>query len=110
MEVKTFYDLKYESSSKIFEAEKIDGFEKLTPDQIQEGEKFYNLLIEKLEKNQEIDEGLLKQIGFGVAGALVGPLIMKSICKILGISEGGPLYSLLTSRLVMTSVGIAMGK
>ena len=109
MNIKTFYDIKYESGSKIFEAEKIDGFEKLTPDQIQEGEKFYHLLVEKLQKGEEIDEGLLRAVAGGAIGLLAGPAIGKAICKALSIDEKGVLGTLLCSRLVTTSLGIALG-
>jgi len=110
MEVKTFYDLKYESSSKIFEAEKIDGFEKLTPDQIQEGEKFYNLLVEKLQKGEEISEGFFTGLLGAGAGALIGPAITKALCSALGIREGGALYNLLTSKLVLGAIGYSLAK
>ena len=39
------------------------------------------------------------------SGALTtAPSIMKSICKVLGISENGTLGSLLTSRVVLAAV------
>jgi hypothetical protein len=38
--VHTYYDIKLANTSKIFESEQIIG---LTPEQIQEGEKFYNI-------------------------------------------------------------------
>lgn len=106
-ELLTYYDMKYASTSKIFEAEQIKG---LTPDQIQEGEKLYNTLVEKLEKGENIDEGLLGAIVGGAAGALVGPAIGKAICRVLGIEENGTLGKLMTSRLVTTALGIALGK
>lgn len=103
----TYYDLKYASTSKIFEAEQIKG---LTPDQIQEGEKIYQQLVEKLEKGEEIDEGFLGGLVGGTVGALIGPAIGKAICKVLGIDEKGHLGKLMTSRLVTTALGIALGK
>jgi len=105
--IPTFYEMKIAQSSKIFESEEIIGF---TAEQINEAEKFYKILIEKLEKKEELDEGLFKSIAFGAAGALIGPAIGKAICKVLGIDENGHLGKLLTSRLVSTSVGIALGK
>ena len=106
-ELLTYYDLQYASTSKIFEAEQVKG---LTPDQIQEGEKMYNLLVEKLEKGETIDEGILGAIVGGVAGVLIGPAIGKAICKVLGIEENGAMGKLLTSRLVTTALGITLGK
>lgn len=106
-EIPTYYDLKYAETSKIFEAEQIQG---LTPDQIQEGEELYHELVEKLEKGEEIDEGLLGALAGGAVGALVGPAIGKAICKVLGIDQKGHLGKLMTSRLVTTALGIALGK
>ncbi|MFA5153525.1 MAG: hypothetical protein WC554_13255 [Clostridia bacterium] len=103
----TYYDVKYASTSKIFEAEEIKG---LTPDQIQEAEKTYNLLVEKLKNNEEIDEGFLSGLLVGAGSALVGPAIMRSICKVLGIQENGVLFKLLTSKLVLASIGYTVAK
>lgn len=106
-ELLTYYDIKYASTSKIFEAEEIKD---LTPDQIQEAEKFYYMIVEKLEKKEPIDEGLLTGLlGAGVS-ALVAPTIMKSIAKALGIQEGSPLFNLLTSKLVLASIGYTLAK
>jgi hypothetical protein len=103
----TYYDIKYSNISKIFESEDIKG---LTSDQIKEGEKAYNIILEKLQKGEEIDEGLFTGLlGAGV-GALVGPAIGKAICKALGVDEGGTLGKLLTSRLVTSAIGYALGK
>ena len=106
-EIPTYYELKYNSTSKIFEAEQIKG---LSPNEINEAEKIYKQLIEKLEKGEDIDEGLLGALTGGVVGALVGPTIGKAICRVLGIDEKGHLGKLLTSRLVTTALGIALGK
>jgi len=103
----TYYDIKLAQTSKIFESEEIIG---LTPEQIQEGEKAYYQILEKLKKGDDIDEGLIGSLVGGAAGALLGPAIMKALCKILGISEDGTLGKLLTSRLVMTAVGVTLGK
>jgi hypothetical protein len=46
----------------------------------------------------------------GSIGALAGPAIGRAICKALGIDQSGTLGKLLTSRLVTTAIGIAMGK
>jgi hypothetical protein len=103
----TYYDLKYSNNSKIFEAEEVKG---LTPEQIAEGEKAYNTLVEKLQNGEEIDEGLFTGLlGAGV-GALAGPTIGRAICKALGIEEGGILGKLLTSALVTGAIGYALAK
>ena len=103
----TYYDLKFSKVSKIFEAEEVKG---LTPDQVAEGEKAYNIIVEKLQNGEEIDEGLFTGLlGAGV-GALAGPAIGRAICKALGIDEGGTLGKLLTSRLVTSAIGYALAK
>jgi hypothetical protein len=101
----TYNDLK--NPSKIFESEEIKGF---TLEQVQEAERTYNLIVEKLEKGEEIDEGLFSGLLVGGASALVGPSIMRAICRVLGIQENGALYNLLTSKLVLASVGYTLGK
>jgi hypothetical protein len=103
----TYYDIKYSQSSRIFESEEIKG---MTPDQIQEAEKAYYQILEKLNKGEEVDEGFLGALVGGAAGALAGPAIGRAICRALGISEEGTLGRLLTSRLVTTAIGIALGK
>jgi len=103
----TFYDIKYSNSSKIFEAEEIIG---LTPEQIKEGEKTYEIILEKLQKGEQIEEGLFTGLLVGGTAALIGPSIMRAICKALGILEDGPLGKLLTSKLVLASVGYTLGK
>jgi len=105
--IPTYYELKYSNSSKIFEAEQIKD---LTPDQIKEAENAYNILVEKLQKGEPIEEGLLGSIIGGTAGFLVGPAIGKAICAVLGIKEDGPMGKLLTSRLVTTAMGAALAR
>jgi len=106
-EIPTYFDLKYGSTSKIFEAEEIQG---LSPDQIQEGERIYHVLVEKLQKGEEIDEGLLSGLAIGAASALFGSSIMRAICKALSIDENGVLGRLLTSKLILGSIGYTLGK
>jgi len=102
----TYNDLKGKNS-KIFEAEEIKGF---SSEQIQEAERTYNLIVEKLHKGEEIDEGFFSGLlGAGV-GALAGPAIGKALCKVLGIEESGALGKLLTSRLVTAAMGYALAK
>lgn len=103
----TYLDFAYANSSKIFEAEEIKG---LTPEQVLEGEKAYKLIVEKLQKGEEIDEGLFSGLLLGAGSALIGPSIMRAIAKALGIQEGSPLYNLLTSKLVLASIGYTLGK
>lgn len=106
-EIPTYYDMIYESSSKLFESEQIQG---LTPDEINEAEKFHNLILEKLKNKESIDEGILSGLAIGVASALIGPSIMKAVCKALGVEENGVLGKLLTSKLVAGSIGYTLGK
>ena len=59
--------------------------------------------------NTPIDEGLGKALLGGLAGATVGPAIMKAVCRVLGINETGPMGNLMTSRLVLTAMGGYLG-
>lgn len=106
-EFPTYLDLKYAKGSAIFEAEQVKG---LTLEQIQEAENAYNILVDKLQKSEPIDEGFLGGLLGGSVGFLVGPAIGKAICSVLGIKEDGPLGKLLTSRLVTTAMGVVLGK
>lgn len=108
-EIPSYLELKYASSSKIFESEEILN-SGATPDQIAEAEQAYYKLVESLEQGQDLDEGLLGAIAGGAIGALAGPAIGRAICRVLGIEENGTLGKLLTSRLVTTAMGIALGK
>jgi hypothetical protein len=103
----TYLDLKYQNTSKIFEAEEVKG---LTPEQIEEGEKAYQIILEKLEKGEPIEEGFFSGLLGAGAGALVGPSIGRAICKVLGVDESGALGKLLTSRLVTAAMGYALAK
>lgn len=80
---------------------------------ITEDQKVYDemiqTLIESKENNVPIDEGVFKAILGGVAGATVGPSIMKAVCKVLGISETGSLGNLMTSRLILTALAGYLG-
>lgn len=103
----TYSELKYQNSSRIFEAKEVQG---LSESEIKEAEKKYQEIVEKLMNEEEIEEGFLGGLIGGAAGALAGPAIGRAICKALKIDEKGPLGKLLTSRLVTTAVGIALGK
>lgn len=106
-EFPTYLDLKNSQESKIFEAEQVKD---MSIEQIKEAEKAYNILVEKLQKGEPIDEGVFGSIVGGGLGLLAGPAIGKAICSVLGIKEDGPLGKLLTSRLVTTAMGVALGK
>ena len=60
-------------------------------------------------KVSELDEGFFGQLIGGAAGLIVGPALGKVIANALGI-EKGILYDMLTSRLVTTALGAAIGK
>lgn len=80
---------------------------------INEEQQAYDNLIQILQEakanNTPIDEGLGKAILGGLAGATVGPAIMKAVCRVLGINETGPMGNLMTSRLVLTALGGYLG-
>lgn len=73
----------------------------------------YDEIIQKLneakENNIPVNEGILGAIAGGMVGATVGPKLMQAICKALGVDVKGLFGSLLTSKLVIGSVGTAMG-
>jgi len=73
----------------------------------------YDKIIEKLvearDNNVPIDEGLFGSIFGGIVGATAGPAIMKAVCKALGIDERGALGTLMTSKLILSSMGITLG-
>ena len=73
----------------------------------------YDEIIQKLneakENNIPVNEGILGAIAGGMVGATVGPKLMQAICKALGVDVKGLFGSLLTSKLVMGSIGTAMG-
>jgi hypothetical protein len=106
-EFPTYNDLKYSKESAIFESSLTKD---LTPEQIREAENTYKILVDKLAKGEPIDEGFWGGLVGGTVGLLAGPAIGKAICTVLGIKEDGPLGKLLTSRLVTTAMGIAVGK
>jgi len=101
----TYNDFK--KTSKIFEAHEIKNF---TQAQINEAEAVYEEIVKKLENGEELEEGIISGLlGAGIGG-LTGPIIMKGVCKALGIDLNGTLGKLLTSRLVATAVGYSLGK
>jgi len=90
--------------------ENIDKF--INNDQITE-ELTYDDVIQKLQEAKEagtpIDEGILGAIGGALLGASFGPKLGNAICGALGIDPKGALGSLMTSRLVLGSIGAKMG-
>lgn len=68
-----------------------------------------NKLTEARDNNVPINEGIIGALVGGVAGVTIAPVIMKTLCKILGIDERGQVGSLLTSRLVLTALCTKMG-
>ena len=103
----TYLDIKYNKSSRIFEAEEIKD---LSEEEILRAEAAYDILLEKLIKGEAIEEGFLTGLAGGIAGAIIGPTIGRVMCTVLGIKEDGALGKLLTSRLVTTAMGVALGK
>lgn len=73
----------------------------------------YDKIIQKLNEAKEngtpIDEGIFGAIGGAILGAAVGPKLGAAICKALGVDPKGTFGSLLTSKLVMGSIGTTMG-
>ncbi len=56
---------------------------------------------------EDLNEGFFKKLIGGATGFIIGPTIGKVIARALGITSG-PLYSVLTSRLVSTALGAAI--
>ena len=85
--------------------------------EVQNAKKLFNYIVESAAIAQEegkpiddvMDEGLFTALLGGVAGATIGPAIMKAICKVLGISETGLLGKTLTSSLVLGALGAELG-
>lgn len=73
----------------------------------------YDDIIQKLQEAKEnaipIEEGILGAIGGAILGASIGPKLGGAICKALGVDPKGSFGSLLTSKLVMGSIGVTMG-
>lgn len=98
----------------LFEGIDLSNYE---PQQIMNGKKLYDYLVEsfvvasedEVSADEYIDEGVLGALIGAAAGASVGPAIMKAICKALGVSDSGVLGSLLTSRIVLAAVCAELG-
>lgn len=78
----------------------------------------YYKILEDIQKHGELQmddpeylaEGILGSILGAAAGLTIGPAIGKAIAKALGAQKGGALYRMLTSRLVLGSLGAAIFK
>lgn len=66
-------------------------------------------LKEAKDNDMPIEEGVFGAIFGGIAGATAGPAIMKAVCNVLGVDEKGTFGSLLTSRLVLSALGVKLG-
>lgn len=73
----------------------------------------YDDMIQRLTEAKEadipIEEGIMGAIVGGLAGMTIAPTIMKAVCKILGIDPKGQFGNLMTSRLVLTALGVELG-
>lgn len=65
-------------------------------------------LAQMLIEGQEIDEGFFGALIGGLAGVSAGAAIMKAVCKAIGVDKG-PLYNLLTSKVICGVAGAAIG-
>ena len=73
----------------------------------------YDDIIQKLNEAKEngtpIDEGIFGAIGGAILGASIGPKLGGALCRALGVDPKGTFGSLLTSKLVLGSIGATMG-
>ena len=73
----------------------------------------YDDIIQKLNEAKEngtpIDEGIFGAIGGAILGASIGPKLGAALCRALGVDPKGTFGSLLTSKLIMGSIGVSMG-
>jgi len=60
-------------------------------------------------ETNELNEGVIGSVLGGLGGLAFGKSIGKIIARVLGIKENSPLYNVLTSRLVGTAIGAAIG-
>lgn len=73
----------------------------------------YDNIIQKLTEAKEngtpIDEGIFGAIGGTILGTTIGPKLGGALCRALGVDPKGTFGSLLTSKLVLGSIGVTMG-
>jgi uncharacterized membrane protein YeaQ/YmgE (transglycosylase-associated protein family) len=104
-------DTKY---NRLFEGVDLSKF---TPDEIIQGKKVYDYIVESAEIAKEenkplsdvMDEGILAAIAGGLSGAIFAPALGNALSKVLGLQQGGALHSLLTSRVVMAAICAELG-
>lgn len=65
-------------------------------------------LAQMLREGKEINEGFFGALIGGLAGVSAGAAIMKAVCKAIGVDKG-PLYDLLTSKVICGVAGAAIG-
>ena len=74
---------------------------------------YYDSIIRKLQEAKQnevpLDEGILGALGGAILGTAFGPKLGQALCKALGVDPKGTFGSLLTSKLVMGSIGTTMG-
>ena len=92
---------------------KLEEYINNSSDNVVTEELSYDNIIKKLQEAKDndipIEEGIIGAVVGGLTGATFGPKVMKAVCKALGVDEKGPFGSLLTSRLILTSVGTTVG-
>ena len=66
-------------------------------------EEIFNLI----KNGNDIDESFLGTLIGGTAGVLLGPIIGRTLARVLGV-EKGLLYNLLTSKMVTGAIGAAI--
>ena len=101
-------------TSELFEGINLQGYDY---NEIQNCKTLYEYLVDSADRaaflnegmDTTIDEGLLTGLLGGAAGALIGPTIMRAVCRILGVNETGSLGKLLTSPLVTGAIGMELG-
>jgi hypothetical protein len=73
----------------------------------------YDDIIKKLNEAKEngtpIDEGIFGAISGAILGSTIGPKLGGALCRALGVDPKGTFGSLLTSKLVLGSIGVTMG-
>jgi len=66
-------------------------------------------LVHAIQSNDEVLlEGIISTIIGGTLGFTVGPMIVKALMKVLGISKDGLLYQVFTSKAVTTAIGAVL--
>ena len=58
----------------------------------------------------ELAENLFGSLVGGLTGFSLGEMVGRTVAEAIGAEKGGPLYDLLTSKLVAGAVGATIGK